>query len=223
MRPVTSDDVYNMGLLSNTTDYPKYYEMLGEPDTFRVLPALATTAYTIKFRIWYMESVIDLVSDDLSPNDTDDPTLTTGVGQDDMAIESVGTVAAKYEFNITTGGATDPNVFKWRKDGGDWTVDINVATTAVTISDGLTVSWGLTTGHTANDTWTVYQDDPQIGSVPLKFRKAIWRGAAAEILAEKGDERWQKYEGEFQRLKQACKREANIDHYAKPYRIRVTK
>lgn len=217
LMPVDYEDINRQGLLDGTTDYPGWYQMDGA-NSFRMLKELATTAYTIKIRIVYMEAVIDLVSNDDMPTDTTDPPMTTGVGKDDMNIESAGTVAAYWEFEIDAEGT--PDTFKHRKDGGTWTTGVNCSTSAVTISDGLTVSWDDNTGHTLADAWTVYQDDPQVGNIPLKYRKAVVYGAVAECFAVRGDERAMLYFGRYEREIERCKTTVYTDTYDKPYVIK---
>ena len=221
MRPVTPDDVSRMALLGDTTDYPRYYEMLNEGDTFRVLKELATTAYTIKFRIWYMESVIDLITNDNSPIDTTAPTF-SGAGLNNMTISTAATTkAGTYVVTVGTDGTPDKYTYTYNGVSGGAAADM--ATTVTLGTGGPVVAFAATTGHTATNTWTFYQDDAQVGNVPLEYRKAIIWGVVADVFALRGDERWQLWEGKYEREVGRCKASVYIDHYAKPYRIRVTK
>jgi len=49
--------------------------------------------------------------------------------------------------------ATATDTFKWRKDGGSWTTGVPIATTPITLSDGVTVTFSAATGAGVNDTW----------------------------------------------------------------------
>ena len=64
-----------------------------------------------------------------------------------------GTEDARYDVEIDLAAATD--TFQWRKDGGTWTTDVTVTGSAQTLSDGVTVTFGATTGHTLGDAWTI--------------------------------------------------------------------
>lgn len=220
MRPVSADEINSWGLLNGDTDYPDYYEMLGEPDTFRILPALASTAYTIKFRIWYMESVIDLITSEDSPVDTTTPVF-SGAGLNDMTINTVATtVAGTYVVTVGVTGATDK--YTYTVNGTSGGAAANMAATVTLGTGGPIVAFAALTGHTTGNTWTFYQDDPQVGSVPLKFRKALVYGALAEVYAMRTDERWQLYAQKYEAEIARCKAEAYIDTYDKPYRIKAS-
>lgn len=57
-----------------------------------------------------------------------------------------------WEVEITANGT--PDVFRWRKNGGSWTTGVNITGSAQTLSSGVTVTFGATTGHTIADKWT---------------------------------------------------------------------
>lgn len=65
----------------------------------------------------------------------------SGVHTWDVIIDSTGT----------------PDTFKWRKDGGAWTAGVacTLVGLPVTLSDGITVYFGATTGHTLGDAFQV--------------------------------------------------------------------
>jgi len=221
LTPVNQVDVAAKSLLSNSEQYPKYYEMDG-PDTFRFLPNLDTTAYTIKVRIKYMESVIDLVSNEDFPTDTSTPIQTTGSGLADLSVITAGTAASYYEFKITGAGA--PDSWAWRENGGSWSANIAMTTSNYTVTDGLVMKWATTTGHTLNDVFTVWMDDQQTGNVPLKYRKALVNGAVAEVFALRRDESGAMYYRSLyeQELAEA-KADAYSDQHDKPYMIRKSR
>lgn len=69
-----------------------------------------------------------------------------------------GTGAAEFECKCTTAGA--PDKIMWRKNGGAWSAEVTVSAGAITLSDGVTVTYSATTGQTLNDTqygFTFYQ------------------------------------------------------------------
>jgi len=79
-----------------------------------------------------------------------------GAGLDDMTGSLVGltdTADVAFEIEITATGT--PDVFRWRKNGGAYTSGVNITGAAQTLSDGVTVTFAATTGHTLNDIWYV--------------------------------------------------------------------
>jgi hypothetical protein len=85
-----------------------------------------------------------------------------------------GADSAYFEVVIdgvgTGGGGAD--TFKWRKDGGAWTETVDITGAAQTLSDTQTITFGATTGHTADDQWV-------IGN--LKSEPCTVAGATAQI------------------------------------------
>jgi len=79
----------------------------------------------------------------------------SGAGLDDATAGGTytGTADATYEVVIDATGT--PDTFKWRKDGGAWTSTVSITGSAQTLSDGVTVTFGATTGHTLDDQWTI--------------------------------------------------------------------
>jgi hypothetical protein len=98
----------------------------------------------------------------------------TGVGTD-----------AQFDVIVSTAAGTDK--FKWRKNGGAWSAEISMTGAAQLMSDGISVTWGATTGHTLNDTaefvsWSnLFSDDvaaPDYGRTP--------NAGASQVGAELG-------------------------------------
>jgi hypothetical protein len=59
----------------------------------------------------------------------------------------------QYSVQITAGGK--PDTFQWQKDGGAWTTSIAITGSAQSLADGVTVTFGTTTGHMAGNTWII--------------------------------------------------------------------
>lgn len=83
-------------------------------------------------------------------------TTYTGAGLNDLT--SGGTYSAVgsdgvFEIEITTEGT--PDVFKWRYNGGSYTTGVSITGSAQTLSNGVTITFGATTGHTLGDVWRV--------------------------------------------------------------------
>lgn len=63
-------------------------------------------------------------------------------------------VATAY-FEVVIDGTGAPDTFKWRKNGGAWTTTVAITGGAQTLSDGQTITFAATTGHTLNDQWVI--------------------------------------------------------------------
>jgi len=64
-----------------------------------------------------------------------------------------GSTSSTYWVEID--GVDSPNTFRWRKDAGAWTSTVAITGAAQTLAEGLTVTFGATTGHTLGDYWTI--------------------------------------------------------------------
>ena len=75
-----------------------------------------------------------------------------------------GADSAYFEVVIDSelGGTAGVDTFKWRKDGGGWTEDVDITGAAQTLSDGQTITFAATTGHTLTDQWVIgnLKDEP---------------------------------------------------------------
>jgi hypothetical protein len=87
----------------------------------------------------------------------------TGVGLNDATAGGTytGTVTATYTV-IIDASASSPDTFKWKKNSGSFTTGVSMTAGAHTLSDGITITFAATDGHTVNDQWvitvTVYTD-----------------------------------------------------------------
>jgi len=85
------------------------------------------------------------------------PAVFQGSGLDDLTSGGTftGTVLTEYLVEIDGTGASD--TFRWSKDGGATWVASNVAITgsAQNLDNGVTVTFGATTGHTVGDRWWI--------------------------------------------------------------------
>jgi len=83
----------------------------------------------------------------------------TGSGLDDITFNPYqsdtlkGEVGRKYKVALEATGT--PDTFKWSRDGGSnwYKTGIKITGAAQALENGLTVTFGATTGHTAGDTW----------------------------------------------------------------------
>ena len=78
-----------------------------------------------------------------------------GDGLNDVTWGTGFSGAASADFEVVIDGEGTPDTFKWRKDGGAWTEDVNITGAAQTLSDGQTITFAATTGHTSTDQWSI--------------------------------------------------------------------
>lgn len=107
------------------------------------------------FSIVSPQVTFDAVDNALVIDPIHQPTQTTGNGLSDLTAAGTynGTGDATFEVEITVAAATDE--FRWRKNGGAWSASIAITGAAQALSDGVTVTFAATTGHTAGDAWTI--------------------------------------------------------------------
>jgi len=82
-----------------------------------------------------------------------------GVGLNDVTWGTGYSAADSGYFEVVIdselGGTLDVDTFKWRKDGGEWTENVDITGSAQTLSDSQTVTFAATTGHTLTDQWAI--------------------------------------------------------------------
>jgi hypothetical protein len=77
----------------------------------------------------------------------------TGLNDATRGGRYTGTSVSLYDVKISTAAATDK--FQWRKNAGSWSAEISITGAAQALSDGLTIKFLATTGHTLTDYWTI--------------------------------------------------------------------
>ena len=80
----------------------------------------------------------------------------TGTGLNDMTSGGTFTGATALNYKVEIDATNTPDTFKWSDDGGTTWDATGVAITgsAQTLNNGVTVTFGATTGHTLGDYWT---------------------------------------------------------------------
>lgn len=78
-----------------------------------------------------------------------------GDGLNDAAWGTGYNGAFSTYFEVVIDSEGTPDTFKWRKEGEAWTEDVNITGAAQTLSDGQTITFAATTGHTLNDQWSI--------------------------------------------------------------------
>jgi hypothetical protein len=79
----------------------------------------------------------------------------SGSGLNDATWGTGYNAAATAYFEVVIDTVGTPDKFKWRKNGGSWTTTVSITGSAQTLSDGQTITFAATTGHTLNDQWVI--------------------------------------------------------------------
>lgn len=91
----------------------------------------------------------------------------TGSGLDDLTPGGAFTGAEPTRFKVVIDGEGTPDTFKWSKDGGlTWeATGVAVTGAAQTLENGITITFGATTGHTIADAWEFTVDMVEINGL----------------------------------------------------------
>lgn len=94
---------------------------------------------------------------------TEQTAIFDGTGLDDLT--AGGTTTGKNQiFEVEIDAEGTPDTFKWRVNGGSYTPTVSITGAAQTLTDGLTVTFGATTGHTLADSWRIYVCGNKLGT-----------------------------------------------------------
>lgn len=88
----------------------------------------------------------------------------TGTGLDDATSGGTYTGASDATFTVIIDGTGTPDTFKWKKDSGSFTTGVSITGSAQTLTEGVTITFSATTGHTSGDQWvfTTNVSEPKI-------------------------------------------------------------
>ncbi len=90
-----------------------------------------------------------------APEVTVDPAIFLGSGRNDLEVSGACTSATEVTFTIEIDAAAATDTFKWRKDSGATTNGVAITGAAQVLSDGVSIRFAATTGHTLGDKWQV--------------------------------------------------------------------
>lgn len=131
-----------------------------------------------------------LATQNSGPNDPANPqvlhSIFTGTGIDDAISGGTFSASSKTILGLQIDASGTPDTFQWRKNSGAWTTGVAITGSAQTITDGITVTFTATTGHTLGDKWFV------IGlpgsTIPFQF----WADTTTGTLKQrnKDNSRW---------------------------------
>lgn len=74
---------------------------------------------------------------------------------DNLIVSGTFTGTGSHTFKILVTAAGTPDTYQWQFDGGTPTTGVAMANTAHLLSNGISVTFPETTGHTLGDSWTI--------------------------------------------------------------------
>ena len=80
----------------------------------------------------------------------------TGTGLDDGTSGGTFSGSASKDYLVEIDANGTPDTFRWSDDGGaSWTSGVAITGSAQVLSDGVTIEFVATTGHTVTDQWAI--------------------------------------------------------------------
>jgi hypothetical protein len=79
----------------------------------------------------------------------------TGSGLNDATSGGTFTGGANCTFTVIIDAAAGTDTFKWKKNSGAYTTGVAMSGSPQTLSDGVTIDFAATTGHTLADQWVI--------------------------------------------------------------------
>lgn len=78
-------------------------------------------------------------------------------GVDDLTSGGAYSGSVSDIFYVEIDSVGSPDTFKWRRrNSGSWTSGVSITGAAQTLADGVTVTFGSTTGHTSGSEWQIF-------------------------------------------------------------------
>jgi len=112
----------------------------------------ATTGHTLNDK-WFIDAVVFTANQIVNNNVSS--AVGTAVLDDMTALNSAYEPTGTATFDVEIDGTGTPDTFKWRKDGGSYTIEQNIVAGDIALQDGIFIQFGATTGHTLTDNWTI--------------------------------------------------------------------
>jgi len=89
------------------------------------------------------------------PDNTIGAVAFTGTGLNDATSGGTFTGSQNTVFTVIIDLAAATDKFKWKKDSGAYATLVSMTGSPQTLSDGVTIDFAATTGHTLGDQWTI--------------------------------------------------------------------
>ena len=96
-----------------------------------------------------------------SDNETHAPIYSSGqTGLDDLSSSGVYTLNGSAIFQVKINSTGTPDNFVWRNGSvGAYSSEVAMTGSAQLLQNGISVTWGATTGHDVNDVWEIHAGD----------------------------------------------------------------
>ncbi len=79
-------------------------------------------------------------------------------------------------FTVTIDGTGTPNTFLWLKNGAGGAATVSITGASQNLSDGVTVTFASTTGHTNNETWRIFTANKRINGQDVALTRLFSPG-----------------------------------------------
>lgn len=83
------------------------------------------------------------------------PVVFTGAGLNDATSGGTYASSTSATFTVIIDATGTPDTFKWKKDSGSFTTGVAITGSAQALSNGVTITFAATTGHTLNNQWVI--------------------------------------------------------------------
>ena len=87
-------------------------------------------------------------------------TTFTGSGLNDFSNGGANFDLASHVYTVEIDGNGTPDTFKWRVDGGSYTTGVGITGALQVLSNGVSVKFNATTGHTISNSWSFTTKTP---------------------------------------------------------------
>ena len=86
-----------------------------------------------------------------------EPVVFTGSGLNNATAGGTytGTAITTQTYTVVIDATGTPDTFKWKRNSEAYTTGVAITGAAETLTDGITVTFATTTGHTVNDQWVI--------------------------------------------------------------------
>ena len=131
-------------LIGNNTSTADYYNSI----------AIGNGATNTENNQMIIESTKGLERFKLKLDQTQQSAVTfTGAGLDDLTVAGLFTGTVPTTYTVTVASTGTPDTFDWT-DGTNTGTGVSMSTSPISLSNGISISFGADTGHTLTDSWT---------------------------------------------------------------------
>lgn len=93
-----------------------------------------------------------------------------GPGLNDLSVDGAYTGAGQGIYTVEISATGTPDTFTWVKDGGAQSAPQNIVPGPIAIAEGMTINFGVTTGHTIGNKWRIRVEAVATRHVHLRIK-----------------------------------------------------